>query len=69
MLRASEGLSVFTNAPIVQRMRTAHNLTIVDFEAIRLFDCTGPRPLVEPVSRDEAPARLQRIAKRGLAGG
>src|SRR5208282_920036 len=41
-------------------------LTFVDLKTVRLLGFPRSHPFVEPVRRNQAPARFQRIAERGL---
>ena len=43
-------------------------LALADLKAVRLPRLARPPPLVESVRRQQAPAKLQRVTKRGLLG-
>jgi hypothetical protein len=54
--------------PPIPDSREREQFPSIDFKALWLFGFAQSRPLVEPVCRNQAPARFQCIAERRLRG-
>ncbi len=52
--------------PAIPDSRERKHLRVIDFKTVRLLGLPDSLPLVKSVCWDQAPARLQRIAERGL---